>query len=182
MDTLSNETAQPMLAPAEALLLGAHAAAGMAASTVRADTATARREGFRIGGLRLMVRYEDGSELADMPPVSRLPNAPAWFLGMTNLHGSLVPVFDLAARWGTQHDAQARPMLLVLGHGARRAGLVIDGLPVRLKPGSADRLDDAAEPAALAGCVQATHRIDGHDWIDIHCAALLERLEHELTD
>src|SRR5512135_422045 len=33
------------------------------------------RQGFRIGELRLMMRYDDGSELAEMVAVHRLPNA-----------------------------------------------------------------------------------------------------------
>lgn len=183
MHTRSADPAQPLLAPTEALGLGAHAAATTAlANASRATRAVAQREGFSIGSLHLMVRYEDGSELADMPSVCRLPNAPAWFLGMANLHGSLVPVFDPAARWGTAHDRASKPMLLVLGHGERRAGLVIDGLPVRLKPSDEDKLEAAAEPPALAGCVSGAHRIDGLDWLDLQCAALLERLERELSE
>ena len=171
------------LAPSEALLAGAaaHAAPHIFADAARERDAV-QREGFRIGALNLMVRYEDGSELAEMPPVCRLPNAPGWFLGMTNLHGTLVPVFDPAARWGTSHGEGARNMLLVLGHGEQRAALVIDGLPARLKPTPEDRLQDAPEPSALAGCVGATHRIDGDDWMDLNCAALLERLQRDLAE
>jgi hypothetical protein len=43
-------------------------------------------------------------------------------------------------------------------------------------------LQDAPEPAALSGCVAATHRIDGADWMDLNCAALLERLQRELAE
>jgi purine-binding chemotaxis protein CheW len=170
-----------LLVPTDALTRSV-AALHTASATAPRELGASQREGFHIGSLHLMVRYEDGSELAEMPPVSRLPNCPSWFLGMTNLHGALVPVFDPAQRWGTAHDSGARPMLLVLGHGDERAGLVIDGLPVRLKPTQADRLEDAAVPLALHGCVSATHRIGGADWMDLGCAALLERLQHELAE
>jgi purine-binding chemotaxis protein CheW len=174
-------TITDVLVPTEALTRGAAAVhLGSAAGPRELDAS--QREGFRIGSLSLMVRYEDGSELAEMPPVCRLPNSPSWFLGMTNLHGTLVPIFDPAQRWGTAHDGTARPMLLVLGHGEQRAALVIDGLPVRLKPRAGDRLEDAPVPPALQGCVAATHRIDGTDWMDLGCAALLERLQHELAE
>jgi chemotaxis signal transduction protein len=170
-------------APSEALLAGAAAqATPHLFSAASRDRDAVQREGFRVGALNLMVRYEDGSELAEMPPVCRLPNAPDWFLGMTNLHGALVPVFDPAARWGTVHDGAARNMLLVLGHGEQRAGVVIDGLPTRLKPTAGDRLQDAPEPSVLAGCVAATHRIEGKDWMDLNCAALLERLQRDLSE
>jgi twitching motility protein PilI len=170
------------LLPTQALLRGADASAHRGDSVGWQDSRQSQREGFRVGALNLMVRYEDGNELVEIPPVSRLPNAPAWFLGMTNLHGALVPVFDPAQRWGTTHQAAARPMLLVLGHGELRAGVVIDGLPVRMRPTPENRLRDAPEPPALAGCVSATHRIDEADWMDLSCAALLERLQHELAE
>ena len=116
-----------------------------------------------------------------MPPVYRLPNAPAWFLGMTNLHGTLVPVFDPAVLLGVSHADGEKPMLLVLGHGEERAGLVIDGLPKRLRPTAQDRLEQAAEPEALAGCITAVHRIDGVDWMDFRYVTLFDRLVGELA-
>ena len=183
MDTLAIDPGPALLAPTDALRAGAlDAGTAFVAAAPKESQQAARREGFRIGNLHFMLRYEDGSELADMPLVCCLPEAPSWFLGMTNLHGALVPVFDPAARWGAVHDPAATPMLLVLGHGDLRAGIVIDGLPTRLKPTPADRLDEAAVPEALDGCVAATHRIDDHDWMDLNCAALLDRLQRDLAD
>lgn len=182
MDNEQIDLAPGDLSPTDALLRGADRAATRAASvSTRAADATQRREGFRVGTLNLMVRYEDGSELAEMPAICRLPHAPSWFLGMTNLHGSLLPVFDLASRWNTAHNSVSVQMLLVLGHADQRAGLVIDGLPVRLVLAPHDRLEQAATPAFLADCAQAVYRLDATDWIDVNCAALLERLQRELS-
>src|SRR3569832_1584308 len=112
------------------------------------------RQGFRIGALNFMVRYEDGSELTDIPAIHRLPNAPAWMAGIVNLHGSLVPVFDLArfanVGAGVEPGKGARPMLLVLSHGADAAGIVIDGLPQRLRWSSDAQADPDTAPAAVA--------------------------------
>ncbi|MGE4243561.1 chemotaxis protein CheW [Ramlibacter sp.] len=183
MQGARSELEHGALAPTQALLGGLNVAAvqaaiGGAAHDPGFDT---RREGFRVGTLHFMVRYADGNELAEMPAVCRLPHSPGWFLGMTNLHGTLVPVFDLAGHWGTEHVDGATRMLLVLGHGDERAGIVIDGLPTRLRPTAGDRLEAAAEPPALAGCVSAVHRIGDTDWIDLNCNALLERLQSELA-
>ncbi|NTU56185.1 MAG: hypothetical protein HGA79_08040, partial [Anaerolineales bacterium] len=59
----------------------------------------------KMGNITSLIRYENGSELSDMPAIYRLPNAPDWFAGVANLHGLLVPVFDLASYLGTQHLA-----------------------------------------------------------------------------
>jgi twitching motility protein PilI len=136
------------------------------------------RQGFRIGELSLMVRYEDGSELTEMPPLYRLPNVPSWFLGIANLHGALVPVFDLG-RWAgvEQQQAESRHMLLVLAHGADAAGIVIDGLPRRLRWAQDQKADAATAPARLAPFVHGAALIDGTLWFDIDRAALLEAIE-----
>jgi chemotaxis signal transduction protein len=143
--------------------------------------ATLLREGFRIGSLWLAIRYEEGNELTDMPPVFPLPRAPSWFRGMANLHGTLVPVFDTAALFGAAHATGAKPMLLVLGHGDEKAGLVIDGLPVRLRLAIDDRIDDPAAPEALAGCVDHAYWSEGEDWMELRAGALLDRLAGELA-
>lgn len=140
-----------------------------------------QREGFQIGHLGLMIRYEDGSELADLPLIYRLPNAPAWFTGVANLHGLLVPVFDLALYLGIEHRVGVKPMLLVLGHGADAAGVVIDGLPLRLRFRFADRADGAPVPAALEGCVNETYWAAERTWMDLQVTALLSKLSAELA-
>jgi len=100
---------------------------------------------------------------------------------MANLHGTLVPVFDVAELLGLAHDTRGKPMLLVLGHGDEKAGLVIDGLPVRLRLTSADRIDEAAVPAPLANCVSDAYWSDGLDWMDLKVDALLRLLGEELV-
>jgi twitching motility protein PilI len=176
-----------LLAPTEALLRGfvlEEAAAEVALAPSSAADATGTvllREGFRIGGLRLMIPYEDGNELTEMPQVYVLPRAPAWFLGMANLHGALVPVFDPAVLFGVARDENAKPMFLVLGHGDDKAGLVIDGLPQRLRLAGADRIADAAVPPLLAGCVKDVYWSDGRDWMDLQVDDLLQAVTEELA-
>jgi len=181
--------AAALLAPTEALLRGfvfddavtpaPDVAPGESIAPVPTG-AVLLRQGFCVGGVRLMISYEDGSELTDLPAVYRLPRAPAWFLGMANLHGALVPVFDPAPLLGVDHGPE-KPMLLVLGHGEARAGVVIDGLPVRLRLQPGDRIADAALPPALAGCAGGVWWSGQADWIDLQVDAWLAQLAAELS-
>jgi twitching motility protein PilI len=139
------------------------------------------RQGFRIGPLNLMVGYADGSELTEMPTAYRLPHAPDWLLGMANLHGMLVPVFDLARHFGLNSAAPAKPMLLVLAHGRDAAGIVIDGLPERLRWRAEQETDSAIVPEALIDVVDRAVLIDDKLWFDLDCNTLLDRLETALT-
>jgi len=188
--TTSEPGTVPLLAPSVALSRGFEFPAqgqepvpAQMAATVAGDGSGAvlLREGFRLGELRLMIHYQDGNELTDLPQVYRLPRAPGWFLGMANLHGTLVPVFDPAELFGVAHASQAKPMLLVLGHGEEKAGLVIDGLPQRLRFTAADRIENAAVPEALANCVAEAYWYEGLDWMDLQVDALLRTLGEQLA-
>lgn len=187
---------RPLLPPTEALRRGftfggadsagtalatAYATAGGGNSGMVVGDETQQREGFIIGHLGLMIRYEDGSELSDMPATYRLPNAPDWFIGIANLHGLLVPVFDLAIYLGLAHQPGAKPMLLVLGHGADAAGVLIDGLPQRLRFKPGDRAEGAPVPTVLEACVHQTYWAAERTWMDLQVPVLLNQLSNELA-
>jgi chemotaxis signal transduction protein len=139
-----------------------------------------RRQGFVVGGLRLMIRFEEGSELAEMPTLYRLPNVPPWFKGFANLQGVLIPVFDLARYLGLDSKPPARPLLLVLSHGDNAAGVVIDGMPQRLRWSQQDASDASAAPARLAPHVRGASLIEDQLWFDLECNSLLDALEHAM--
>ncbi|KRI00598.1 hypothetical protein AO057_12055 [Curvibacter sp. PAE-UM] len=167
--------------PAGTALATAYATSGTSTGGVAASDELQQREGFFIGHLGLMIRYEDGSELSDMPATYRLPNAPDWFIGITNLHGLLVPVFDLAIYLGLEHQQGAKPMLLVLGHGADAAGVLIDGLPMRLRFKPGDRAEGAPVPTVLEACVHQTYWAAERTWMDLQVPVLLSKLSDELA-
>jgi purine-binding chemotaxis protein CheW len=81
---------------------------------------------------------------------------------------------------GMHGDAKARRMLLVLSRGADAAGVVIDGLPERLRwsDDGAAALD--AAPPRLAPHLCGACLIDERLWFDLDCDALLAALEHAL--
>jgi len=141
-----------------------------------------RRQGLRVGNLGLMIRYEEGSELTEMPAIYRLPNVPDWFCGFANLHGVLTPVFELSRYLGIEHDPQAKRMLLVLSRGADAAGVVIDGMPERLHWPDDDAADPDPDtaPRRLAPHVRGARLIGERLWFDLDCDALLGALEHAM--
>lgn len=167
--------------PAGTALAAAYATSGGSVAGPGADSGLLQREGFQVGHLGLMIRYQDGSELADLPTTYRLPNAPEWFTGVANLHGLLIPVFDLARYLGIERQGNAKRMLLVLSHGADAAGVIIDGLPLRLRVNPADQAEDAPIPVPLEGCVSQTYWAGERAWMELQVDALLNRLSEELA-
>ena len=72
-------------------------------------------------------------------------------------------------------------MLLVLAHGRDAAGIVIDGLPERLRWSAEQETDAATVPEALIDVVDRAVLIGEKLWFDLDCNTLLDRLETALT-
>ncbi len=138
------------------------------------------RQGVCIGELRLMIRYEDASELSELSAVHRLPNAPSWFHGIANLRGKLTPVFDLGTYLGTASDPAAKRMLLVLAHGADAAGILIEGQPERLRVSAGNRTDNGAAPERLRPHLRGASASNGRIWFELDVRSLLAEIEQAL--
>jgi twitching motility protein PilI len=134
------------------------------------------RQAFRIGHMRLLAPFATASELVEMPNVYPLPRMPENLLGLVNLHGRIVPLFDLAALFETEHLAREKRMVLVIGHGNDAAGIVIDGLPRRMAFMPESQIVPPALSAAAATAVIATYTQGPDAWFEFDYAQLLEQL------
>jgi purine-binding chemotaxis protein CheW len=134
------------------------------------------RQAFRIGQVRLLAPFDVSSELTEMPTVYPLPRMPANLLGLVNLHGRILPLFDLAALFETEHMPREKRMLLVIGHGNDAAGIVIDGLPRRMVFLPESRVVAPALPAAAARAVRASYLAGNDAWYEFDYALLLDQL------
>jgi purine-binding chemotaxis protein CheW len=134
------------------------------------------RQAFRIGQMRLLAPFDKASELVEMPNVYPLPRMPANLLGLVNLHGRIVPLFDLATLFETQHLPREKRMVLVIGHGSDAAGIVVDGLPRRMAFLPESQIVPPALPAAAASAVLATFVAGKDAWFELDFAQLLDQL------
>ncbi len=69
---------------------------------------------------------------------TRVPQVPAYVLGVFNLRGAVIPLIDLRAKFGLQIKKQSdETRFIVMRHGDDVAGFVIDRLTmaIRLKKG-----------------------------------------------
>ncbi len=135
---------------------------------IEADAANhIQRRGFRIGELKLLVSLDAASEVAEIPPLFRLPGAPAGVIGLVNRHGRVMPVVNLPVLFGIQHDRAASAWLLTCGRGDAAIGLLIDSLPERKKFAQDDEISLAEVAHPIAAHARAAYR-EGRDiWVDV---------------
>jgi chemotaxis signal transduction protein len=129
------------------------------------------RRGVHVGNLRLLVNLDATSEVAEMPPLFRLPGAPAGVRGLANRHGRVVPVVDISVLYGTKRDFEEKVWLLVCGRGDEAVGLVVDSLPERKKFAVDDEIGISEISHPIAPYARAVYR-EGQDvWIDLDTEA-----------
>lgn len=73
---------------------------------------------FSADGADYEVGVEDVQEIAALGPIAALPGGSPGVAGLSELHGQVVTVIDLAER--VQRPTPERPRMLVLGDGDRR--------------------------------------------------------------
>jgi len=139
------------------------------------------RRGFHAGDMKLLVDMNETSEVVEMPPLFRLPGAPAGVKGLVNRHGRVVPVIDLFELFELPHERAEKEWLLVCGRGDEAVGIIINSLPERKKFVQDDQVGTAEITHPIAAYAKWAYR-EGRDiWIDIDTDALFEsvfQIEH----
>ena len=54
-----------------------------------------RGVGYRIGDYRLASAFNEVVEILPLPPITPVPGAQSWMLGVGNVRGNLLPIVDL---------------------------------------------------------------------------------------
>ncbi|MBI3776049.1 MAG: chemotaxis protein CheW [Gammaproteobacteria bacterium] len=105
------------------------------------------RSGYRMAGYCFLAGADVQSEVVISPAIFPVPKAPEWLVGLANVRGNIVPVFDLWKFLRTQTPQREMLTVLVLDLGETAAGLVIDNLPT---PVPLDSQAVATQPPAPA--------------------------------
>lgn len=98
--------------------------------------------GFQVGRETYGVPITSLHEIVRVPEITAVPDAPDYLEGVINLRGKIVSVMDLRKRFGEkQATLKKQNRILVVEHGGRLAGLIVDSASEVLKIPS-----DAVEP------------------------------------
>lgn len=83
---------------------------------------------FRVDETLYGVAVERVREILDLRPVSPMPNAPAWLLGITDLRGDNIPVVDLRLLLGLPRAGDTAQTRILVTHIAHGSGQAVVGL------------------------------------------------------
>jgi purine-binding chemotaxis protein CheW len=84
---------------------------------------------FLIGEQSFCLEISKICEIRRWGPATPLPHAPAYVLGVINLRGSVIPIFDLSARLGFgAADPTERSVIMIVAEADHTIGLVVDSV------------------------------------------------------
>lgn len=146
------------------------------AATVEKEVA---RYGFKIATLGLLIQQGVGSEVIQMPTIWSLPGAPPWLLGLINLRGNLVPIFELRMVLGLgQRPVHEKSLVLVFEQGDKAVGILIDDYPAPLL--ALTRIPNLPLlPTALNGHVHAGYVKGEMIWLEFDQNSFFEALSRD---
>lgn len=84
---------------------------------------------FRIGEQDFCVDIMSVREIRGWSPATPIPHAPRFVRGVINLRGTVLPIIDLAQRFGLPAtEPSARHVIIVAQIGSQLAGLLVDSV------------------------------------------------------
>lgn len=141
-----------------------------------------RRLGFLIGNLGFLIAKKTMSELSEMLSICPIPFTADWFLGLINLRGNLVPVFDLYKLLQFEHQKVKKPMLIILGEGETAGAIVIHNLPIHLNFLENDKLSNLPPlPTILQPYMNNGYDKNGQIWLQFDHLGFFQYLASKLT-
>ena len=122
--------------------------------------------GFRLGQHRLVSSFDEVMEILPMPPVTPVPGAQAWMLGVANVRGTLLPVVDLKqfleGERTVVHDGQR---MLVVRQSGGNVAVLIDELLGQRTFNDSHRAEMAGENEGRYGhFVSQVYRLADTSW------------------
>jgi purine-binding chemotaxis protein CheW len=119
--------------------------------------------GFQVGRETYGVPITSLHEIVRVPEITAVPDAPDYLEGVINLRGKIVSVMDLRKRFGEkQASLRKQNRILVVEHGGRLAGLIVDAASEVLKiPADAVEPPPAAFQEGGLNCVTGLGKVAG---------------------
>lgn len=122
-----------MQSPIEALDSQASSRLIFDADTQAQSNAVFHGHGFELQSLGILIAPELRCEVVDDLQICSLPGTRSWLLGMAQLRGKILPVFDLQSMVFDSHKKRnTDKRVLIINAHEKGLGVLLPGLPKRL--------------------------------------------------
>lgn len=134
-------------------------------NTTSVSTGSTNREyvAFRVGAQEYCVDIMSVREIRGWTNATPLPHSPTFMRGVINLRGAVLPVVDLASRFGLDlGDPTPRSVIIVVQTDKQVVGLLVDAVSdiLTISDGSMQPTPDIASETAKT-FVRGVYAIDG---------------------
>jgi purine-binding chemotaxis protein CheW len=119
---------------------------------------------FRLAREEYAIDILQVREIRACEAVTRIANAPAFFKGVINLRGAIVPIVDLRLKFGHPDGYDANTVMIILNIDERLTGIVVDAVSdvVALLPGDvrpAPQLSSTIDASFIRGIAPTEGRM-----------------------
>lgn len=114
---------------------------------------------FDSGGQNFCLEITQIREIRRWAPVTAIPHAPSDVLGVMNLRGAVIPIYDLAARFGFGSTSSAeRNVVIIVNIHSKLVGLLVSAVSEILSVNAdqiqvTPRVSDDTGPQAILGVI-----------------------------
>lgn len=114
---------------------------------------------FSLGREQYAIPLLCVKEVVAMPETTRVPGMPTYFLGIMNLRGQIISVFDLRSKFGIKSENTSESVVIICDYGSLVFGIVassvnsvlaISKTEINEKP----NIENTATNAYITGVVQ----------------------------
>jgi purine-binding chemotaxis protein CheW len=136
--------------------------------------------GFRVGRETYGVPITSLHEIVRVPEITAVPDAPDYMEGVINLRGKIVSVIDLRKRFGETRTGETRTApnrrnrILVVEHGGRLSGLIVDSASEVIKIPVANVEPSPTVQEGGLNCVTGLGKFQGRLIVLLDMTKLLE--------
>ena len=133
------------------------------------------RYGVMIADIGFLIAQNTASEIIEGIDIYPLPNSAKCMVGLINLRGNVVPVFDLNLVLNAPMSASTKRLLLVLGEGEQAVGIYIEQLPQAINK-TVILSQRPPLPLVLEKYINTAYLAEENIWLDFEYIALFKAL------
>ena len=145
--------------------------------SVAAEESKKRFYGFKLGKLNLLLDSQVHSEVVENAEIMPIPLMPQYVLGLCNVRGNLVPIYDLYNKFEIDVENKSSGRVLVLGENENMVGIQIEEMLVSLAFEEFDYLENTpSSHSQINEHVTYCYKKDGKYWFGFNYITLFESL------